>query len=488
VTYITFLIEFPHIKEIVGSLGLCPHSIFKIKPEKFSSMKLITNKVVWIITTFALATGYFISCTKENQVLDVAPINSGTDLVSVKTSTAPAIDGTIDAVWSNATKLNVTPTVPDPGNGLFTGYSGEKYSASLRSLYDDNNIYFLLEIADPTQSVVVSPWYFDPAQNVAGKTGWQKEPSARTYDVNGALVRDGWGEDKFAMLWNIDNSTPKFITQTCYASCHVFTPYMDYSGTTPVLKSNANSGNHYTNGAAEKIDMWWGRLGFMSKDASLNQVDDNYQDWAGGPGVTNLTGGNANGRHVDGISVSGTNTTWPNAPLYSASPAQGEINNTQTLKLDGTGASVSVPLWIIPNATGNNFILPSDTASGKAKKVTAISSSGVLTLSEGTLVDPTTNTDYQRTGNAVTGATAAKYIAGYIAAPNLGARADITGSAVYTGTGWIVEYKRALKTSDQLKQDIDFSSLQDQPFGVAIWNKSNYQHGIQPNLLLKFQK
>jgi hypothetical protein len=51
-----------------------------------------------------------------------------------------------------------------------------------------------------------------------------------------------------------------------------------------------------------------------------------------------------------------------------------------------------------------------------------------------------------------------------------------------------VEYKRALKTSDALKQDVDFSSLQDQPFGVAIWNRSNYQHGIQPNLVLKFQQ
>ena len=35
---------------------------------------------------------------------------------------------------------------------------------------------------------------------------------------------------------------------------------------------------------------------------------------------------------------------------------------------------------------------------------------------------------------------------------------------------------------------MDFSSLQDQQFGMAIWNGSNYQHGIQPNLVLKFKK
>jgi hypothetical protein len=45
-----------------------------------------------------------------------------------------------------------------------------------------------------------------------------------------------------------------------------------------------------------------------------------------------------------------------------------------------------------------------------------------------------------------------------------------------------------LKTTDALKQDVDFSSLEDQPFGVAIFNKSNYQHGIKPGLLLKFDK
>ena len=67
-------------------------------------------------------------------------------------------------------------------------------------------------------------------------------------------------------------------------------------------------------------------------------------------------------------------------------------------------------------------------------------------------------------------------------------RSDFSAQATYTGSGWILEFKRLLKTPDTLKQDIDFSSLVDQPFGMAIFNSSNYQHGIQPNLLLKFQK
>ncbi|HCW08904.1 MAG TPA: hypothetical protein DGG95_16230, partial [Cytophagales bacterium] len=388
--------------------------------------------------------GYFVSCTQKDQVLNTTPppVNT-TTLTSITATTAPSIDGFIEAAWDNAPKLYATPTVPDPGNGLFTGYIGEEYPVTLRSMYDANYIYFLAEITDNSQTNIPSPWYFNPALNVTGKTGWQKEPSSRSYDVNGLLSRVGFGEDRLAMLWNVDSSTPKFITETCYASCHVFSPYMDYSKNPAVYSSNANSGNHYTNSASEKIDMWWGRLGYASKDASLKFMDDNYQDWAGGPAITNLTGGNANGRHVDGIYPNGTaSSTWPNRPNYTTSPVQGEVNNTQNLKLDGTGASVSVPLWVLISGTKTGFITAADTLGGAALKVIAVSSAGVLTLSDNSTIDPTVGTDYQRTGDAISGPTAAKAIPGFLAYPLLNERADIVMAAVYSASGWTVEYKR----------------------------------------------
>jgi len=266
----------------------------------------------------------------------------------------------IDAMWDKAAKLEITPTVPDPGNGLFAGYIGDKYLASLRSMYDDQYIYFLAEYADKDQNQKVAPWYFNPTTKL-----WAKESSGDVFDVNGVLTRQGFGEDKMAMLWNIDNSTPKFISQTCYASCHVFTPYYDYSTvgtlvakvgktvldslvTNPTYKSNSGSGNHYTNGPNEKIDMWWMQ---PSKGLSYGKMDDNYQDYAGGQAITNLTGGNANGRHVDDVAVASVATVWPFRPVYTADATQGSFANTQNLKLDGTGATVAVPMYVIPGST-----------------------------------------------------------------------------------------------------------------------------------------
>jgi len=436
-------------------------------------MKPLQSKMFWVTATIILSVGYFISCTKNNQVLSTASTGTNSsELISYKTSTAPTIDGTIDGIWANAQKLAVVPQVPDPGNGLFAGYIGETYPATLRSMYDDKYVYFLVEWNDPSNNPV-QPWYFNPTTQ-----RWAQRANARQYDVNGALIKDGMGQDQLAMLWNIDNSTPKFATLTCYASCHLFTPYKNFAGQTIAN----NSGNHYTNGINEKIDMWWCHL---NKDLITNQMDDEYQDWAGGPSVTDTVGGSGNGRHADDL--------VPPSPFTSSyvnnnlDLSNGPFNNSQSLKLDGTGASVTVPKWVMPDATGKLYYTTADTlAGGAAKKITGVSSTGVLSYAGGT-VDPNGKAEYlDATGTIAS--VGVKCIPSFISAPYTAGRSDITATGKYTGTGWVLEIKRLLKTPDALKQDIDFSSLQDQPFGLAIFNSSNYQHGIRPNLLLSFQK
>jgi hypothetical protein len=411
-------------------------------------------------------------CTKKDQVINVTPAGETNILLSQKTTSAPTIDGTVDPIWSTATSLQAVPEVPNPGNGLFAGYIGEQYPVTLRSLYDDQNIYFLLQWKDPTNNPV-QPWFFNPTTQ-----RWTQRANSRQFDVNGNLIKEGMGQDQLGMLWNIDNSTAKFAAQTCYASCHLFTPYKNYANQ---WVANA-SGNHYTSGANEKIDMWWCRL---SKDLLTNQMDDQYQDWAGGPSVTDTVGGSGNGRHADDlVPPSPFSTTYINT---NTNPNNGPFNNSQTLKLSGNGASVSVPKWVIPDATGKWYYNATDTLpGGAAKKVTRVDSSGVIYYSGGT-IDPNGQSDYY--DNSGTGTTVgAKCIPSFISAPYSGGRSDFTAAGINDGTGWTLEFTRKLKTGDVLKQDVDFSSLQDQPFGMAIFNSSNYQHGIRPNLLLKFNK
>lgn len=444
-------------------------------------MNLPLRKFRTLVTLMIIVVAvlYLPNCTSDNQIIGPG-ITLGKDLLSKKISTSPTIDGVIDPSWDSATKLNLAPAVPDPGNGLFAGYIGDVYNGTMRSMYDNDYVYFLVEIADNTKNIKSSPWYFNPITKK-----WARESTSRSYDVNGKLSREGWGEDKFSFLWNIDNSTPKFSAQTCFASCHIFEPYTDFSVTPPVQRSNANSGNHYTNGTNEKIDMWWGHpnRGFV-----FGNMDDNYQDWAGGPAVMNLVGGNGNGRHFDDLVVSGVSATWPNRPSYTSDATQGSTTNTQKLKIEGTETEVDVPLWVIPNATNLDFIKGSDTQSGgTAVKITSVNAEGVLTYAGGT-IDPNVGTDYQRIGDKVYGGIGSKSIPGVIVTPVINGRADITLSAVHTGTGWIYEFKRLIKTSDNLKQDIDFSSLDDQPFGFAYWNGNNNQHAIKPNLKLIFER
>ncbi len=443
-------------------------------------MNILKIKFVWVITIAVLIIGYLASCTKNDQYIGPKAKVSETTLISKKVTTGPTVDGTVDAAWNDAAKITVSPQVPDPGNAMFTGYIGENYSTSMRSMYDNQYIYFLVEVVDNTKSFKASPWYFN-----ATTKRWAQESNARTFDASGVLIREGFGEDKLSFLWNVDNSTAKFTSQTCYSSCHIFTPYLNYAVTPPAMKSNSGSGNHYTNGANEKIDMWWAHPG---RGLIYNIMDDNYQDWAGGPNVTSLVGGSGNGRHFDDLVVSGASTTWPYAPTYTSDPTQGSLTNRQSLKLNDTGVVVTVPLWVVPNATNSEYILASDTlAGGIARKVTKVDLNGVLYYTGGT-IDPNVGTEYQRLGTTATSPIGSKCFPSLVLAPVLKGRADITCYATYTGSGWVYEIKRLLKTADVLKQDVDFSSLQDQPFGIAYFNQSNYQHGIKPNLLLKFEK
>jgi hypothetical protein len=398
-------------------------------------MKLFKTKHFWIMACGGLAIGYVASCTKDNQILDLPKgtdlVYSTTDLVSVKVTTAPVIDGTIEAMWDNSPKLQFSTAVPEVTGDVFRGYHGNIIpSVTLRSTYDDTNIYFLAEWADPTESLLRQPWFFDP---IAKK--WSQEIGAPTFGLTGGITRLAFYEDKAAFLWNINNSVTGWNNATCYKSCHTGLPAAD------------GSSRHFTNAPSERIDMWH----WKSVRGGVNgayQFEDQHQ-------YSNYP----NGRKGD-----------DGNDVYT--------NNVQVL------GGVSVPKYVIPSKSNYGWILQSEITAGTARIVNAVDANGVLTLSDGSTIDPNVGTDYQRVGAGV----GAKAIPGLTINAYSGSRADISCKANYkAGFGWILEFKRALKTTDSLN-DVDFSSLQDQYFGFAIFENAQIAHSIKPNLVLKFKK
>jgi Ethylbenzene dehydrogenase len=401
-------------------------------------MKIFRSTQFWIMTTIVCLVGYGISCTKTNQVVSPVVTVSSNTLISMKSTSAPTIDGQVDPFWENASKIEFSTTVPEVTGDVFRGYAGNIIpSVTLRSAYDATNIYFLVEWTDPTQSLRRQPWYFNPTTKL-----WAQEKGTFDFGPTGSILRLPFYEDKLAFLWNINNSVSGWNSATCYKSCHTGLPTTD------------GSSKHFTNFATEKIDMWH----WKSVRGGVNggfQVHDQYQDNA-----------YPNGRKSD-----------PGTDVYA--------NNTQNLVVTGSNPAitVAVPKYVIPARTDYNWILTSEITSNTAKTVTAVDALGVLTLSDGTTIDPNIGTDYQRIGSGL----GSKSIPGLTIATYTGSAGDISCKSTYTGKGWILEISRALKTTDAI-YDVDFSSLADQYFGFAIFENAQIAHSIQPNLVLKFQK
>jgi hypothetical protein len=400
-----------------------------------------STKIISVLVLLVLSRMMFdlVSCTNEDQIIEPKQvINSETDLLSIKVNTPPTIDGAMDAIWNSHPVLEFTTAVPEVTGDVFRGYTGNIIpSVKLRSAYDNEYIYFLVQWADPTESLARSPWCFNPSTKK-----WAQEKGTYDFDpTTGAILRQPFYEDKISMLWNIGNSVTDWNNGTCYKSCHTGLPAID------------GSSRHFTNYASEKIDMWHWKSVRGGVNAGY-QIHDQFQD-----------------------------NTYPNGRKGDTGGTDVYSSNTQTLN-NGV-ANVTVPKYIIPNRTNYYWILDSEITAGTAKLVTAVNQDGVLTLSDNTTIDPNEGTDYQRVGpglgpKAIAGVTLKD--AGYG-----GTQGDISCKAVYANSGWTMEIKRKLKTDDTI-YDIDFTSLEDQYFGFAVFENAQIAHSIKTNLVLKFQK
>jgi hypothetical protein len=392
-----------------------------------------------LITSLYLLVGILViatySCTNDDTVVDppVDPGESATELLALKTTNPPTIDGVIDSEWDNLQKLKTTTVVPDPGNDVFQGYVGKSNDITVRALYDEDNIYILAEWKDTRKDFNRQTWYFDP-----GTQRWAQEDRVPLFDDDGNMTRQAFYEDKLSFLFNVNNSVANWNSSTCYASCH------------QGLSEEDGFARHYTQ-AGETIDMWhWKSV----RTGPNQQFDDQFQNDT-----------QPNGRHSDD-KVSG-----------------GYTNNVQTLATNGTGTEVKVPLYLIPGKSYYYWITIDEINNSTAKLITGVDDDGTLYF-DNTSIDPNVETKFQRDGST----------SGEYGMPSIytevikGSRGDITAMGLYTGSGWVLEIKRALKTGDTAAQDVDFSSLQDQAFGLATFDNAGIAHAIKPGLILKFKQ
>ena len=384
--------------------------------------------IIFIGTVFT-----FGSCTKKTTPTPTPtpePGTSKTELLSLKTTTAPVIDGAVDNVWANAQLLEGTVTVPSagpnaekPGQDVFQFYVGESTTFTMRSLYDNSNIYILVQWKDDKDSKDRMAWYFDPATKLWAQQN--KFPDSQT---------DKWYEDKAAFMWNI-NQIAGWNTATCYATCH--------TGVDPSVQGH--SARHYTLNAGELADIWhWKRV----RTNVDHQLDDKHM-------IHDLTG---KGRQGD-TKISG-----------------GYAANIQTLNNGST--DVSVPKYIIPGKTDYYWITQTEIDNGTAKLITGVDANGVLSYAGGT-IDPAAGGFEMNIGN--------KRAPSVTTTPFVGPRGDVTAYGEWKNGVWTLEIKRAL-ANENATQDVQFDPAKEFYFGFSIFNNAAIGHMIKTNLILKFKK
>lgn len=212
----------------------------------------------WLWAIPLVTTGLiFVGCEGDSEFdppdIDVDP---GT-VLSLSVDAAPSIDGDGgDAAWAGAPAMDFT-TAGGANSGSSTG--------TIKSVYTDDSVYFLVEWTDPTHSIERFPW-------VKGEDGsWAQRGDTGSHDEN------EYYEDKFAFIWNINNSIAGFEAGGCMVTCHPGEPGKAY-------------GNKYT-AAGETGDIWHWK-GVRSNPEGY--VDDQWLDSTPGDGA----GGSA-GRHSD---------------------------------------------------------------------------------------------------------------------------------------------------------------------------------------------
>jgi len=409
--------------------------------------------------SFALVVIFLITlvnCTHDDAPL--APVieegigSSTNELLVKKFSTAPIFDGDVDEVWNEARPLlnlaTVTPagdriiTLNSSSNGdisleptdLMDPYTGESYRYSLRGGHDGEYLYLLFEWEDEADSRDRQSWYFNDATSK-----WQQENKYANYK------NDKFYEDKFSMMFpiKVNGAYPEgFEGGTCTVTCH--------SGLTDPQPGQKVT-RHYMKNEGELADLWhWKR----DRHALAQAVDDGFVQWEDDFGKAS-----ANGRKND----------------------EGVAPYSTSMKFTDDVTGLSSPKYAIPNRTNYYWITQAEIDNGTAVAVTNVAANGVLTLANGSTIDPNGDPAYsQGFGN--------KRMPSIIINPGgqgNDRRSEVQVKSKHTGSGWQLEIRRKLYTEDPT--DADFTPGQSIPFGLVIFNNAAIGHAQSNFLTMKIE-
>lgn len=171
-----------------------------------------------------------------------APVSAAeNEVAAYKVAAPPAIDGKVDDIWSKAEATTFTTS-----GGANSGTS----TVTLKAVYTDTDVYFLVEWTDPTESLRRAPWQ----KQADGTWTKLKDPSDKGGDSN------LYYEDKLALIWDIN--VEGFNQQGCFSLCHAG-------------ETGKPFGNKYTPKEGQLADIWHMKI---VRTNPVGYIDDQYVD------------------------------------------------------------------------------------------------------------------------------------------------------------------------------------------------------------------
>jgi len=275
------------------------------------------NKMA-IISFFSLL-ALAVSGTIYLEQAEAGSKQSDLTIVSQYVVEPPVLDGVAESMWDDVPEITVA---------AFGGANGGNHTITLKSVYSEDQVHFLVRWSDETLSLRRFPWVKQDDGS------WLRLNDGSDHDEN------LYYEDKFSFIWNINNSIVGFNEGAgCFATCHAGEPNKAY-------------GNKYTQNAGEKGDIWhWKSV----RSGPEGYVDDQYVDdarWSednGGAG--RHSDPRDSGSYVNNISEDGS------APVYmSPAGAAGNywiLDSEKVEFVDSFEAGDEIGSIVVQRATGD---------------------------------------------------------------------------------------------------------------------------------------